>query len=128
MSTGSGHISETISNLVAAELRSPYGLGSYITIDEENPLDPSTPQGTPMEIGGWGINRKRIDYPTAIGFRQLSDIEDDPYYILSNRDKVHVVRTSIAHTRLFTLRSVRSAFEEVAWDIEDAAREACNDY
>jgi hypothetical protein len=123
-----GHISETISNLVAAELKAPYGLGAYITIDEENPLDPSTPQGTPMKIGGWGINRRCIDYPTAIGFRQISDTEDDPYYILSGRDKVHVVRTSIAHTRLFTLHSVRLAIEDAAWDIEDAIdRRACDE-
>ena len=78
-----------------------------IILKEPNPLDPSTPTDVILEWGGEGTNGKHIDYPSVVGWDQISKTEDDHYYIVGCGDKWYVVRKSVKHERLYNENTIK---------------------
>ena len=89
-----------------------------LTLEEENPLDPTTPAGVPLRVTGMGLNGAHISYSLP-GWDQISKVDDDPYFIVTGHAVSHVVRRSITHTKLFNVESIIAAVEEAAYAIED---------
>ena len=111
------NISDTIIECVNRELSSlPNMLGTAVVLNEENPLDPSTPVGVPMKMSGMGTGGKYVTYPLT-GWDQIEKTDDDPYIILSDSNgKCYVVRTSTSHSTLFGLGHIDRAIEDAAVD------------
>ena len=111
------NVSDKIIECVNRELSSlPHMLGTAVILNEENPLDPSTPIGVPMKMSGMGTGGKYITYP-LVGWDQIRKTDDDPYVILSDSNgKCYVVRTSTKHTTLFGLGHLDRAIEDGAVD------------
>ena len=114
------NVSDKIIECVKREISSlPHMLGSVVILNEENPLDPSTPVGVPMKLGGMGSGGKYITYPIT-GWDQIRKTNDDPYIILSDSNgECYVVRTSTKHTKLFSVDHLDRAIEDGAVDAEN---------
>jgi hypothetical protein len=113
------NISDKIIECVNRELSSlPNMLGTAVILNEENPLDPSTPVGVPMKMSGMGTGGKHITYPLT-GWDQIRKTDDDPYIILSDSNGMcYVVRTSTSHSTLFGTGHLGRAIEDAAVDAE----------
>ncbi len=122
------NVSDKIIECVNRELASlPHMLGTAVILNEENPLDPSTPVGVPMKVGGMGSGGKYITYPLT-GWDQIRKTDDDPYIILSDSNgECYVVRTSTRHTTLFSLGHLDRAIEDGAVDAENDIINNIND-
>ena len=104
------------------------GTPSAVIVHSPNPLDDSTPVGVPLSVSGWGRNAANIDYPTVTGFNQISQTEDDEYFILKHvghdntTNRYHVMRVSHDHSRLMKTTRFTGAIAELReWeeDYED---------
>lgn len=81
------------------------GCPHFLVVREENPLDSSTPLDQPLTVSGWGFNAKGITYNVK-GFDQISTIEEDQYYILSNAEGCWVIRKNLKHEKLYSEKTI----------------------